>query len=208
MRAIRFFALIGALVSFQLAGPLPSIADDLFAETTFSNEGRSVAAEFAELNGDGRIDLFVVALVGLPPRERRTIRVYLQRPDASFPASPDHRVEVPGWSAVYDVADVRGDSPGEELLLLRPDGVTLLSLADDSGRKWELRVPGPTTVGLADDERGFEPFRIAYSDFGPAPWLLVPQIGQLTALSPSGKVEARISLPRRANYFIIPATLF
>jgi hypothetical protein len=201
---MRFFVLVAALASFQLASPPASLADDLFAEATFPNQGRSVAAEFAELNGDGRVDLFVVALVGLPPKERRTIRVYLQRPDASFPAYPDHLVAVPGWSAVYDLADLREDSPGEELVLLRPDGVTLLSLADASGRQWELRVPGPTTVGLADDERGFEPFRIVYRDFGPEPWLLVPQIGQLTALSPSGEAKARIALPRRANYLIFP----
>jgi hypothetical protein len=178
----------------------------LFEILEVQNEGRSVAAELAELNGDGRTDLFVVTLVGIPPDETRTILVYLQREDGSLPSRPDHALPVPHWSAVYDVADVREDSPGEELVLLRPEGVTLLSLSDASGRSWTLATSGPTSVGLADDERGFEPYRIVYRDFGAEPWLVVPQIGQITALSPDGEVEARIAAPRRANYFIIPST--
>jgi len=101
---------------------------------------------------------------------------------------------------------VRKENPGEELVLLRPEGVTLLSLADASGRSWTLAAPGPTSVGLADDERGFERFRIVYDDFGDEPWLIVAQIGQITALSPNGEVKARIAVPRRANYLIIPST--
>jgi hypothetical protein len=189
-----------------LVAASPSRAEELFDITAIPNEGRSVAAELAELNGDGRTDLFVVTLVGIPPEEERTILVYLQREDGSLPSRPDHTIPLPHWSAVYDVADVRKDSPGEELVLLRPEGTTLLSLADASGRSWSLDVPGPTSVGLADDERGFEPFRIAYGDFAAEPWLIVPQIGQLTALSSDGAVEARIAVPRRANYFVIPAT--
>ncbi len=202
MRWLERLRPVLVLVCVALASDARS--DDLFDTRTFANEGRSVAAEFADVDGDGRVDLFVVALVGIPPEESRTVRVYRQREDGSFPSSPDRLVELPRWSAVYDVSDVRDDSPGEELVLLRPDGVTLLSL-DGSGRRWDLAAPGPTTAGLADDERGFEPFRIVYRDFGPEPWLVVPQIGQLTALSPKGEVRARLALPRRANYLILPA---
>ena len=179
-------------------------SNDLFAETTIPNEGRSVAAQLAELNGDGRVDLFVVALLGIPPEEQRIVRVYLQSATGEIAPKPSYEIALPEWSAVYDVADVREDSPGEELVLLRPDGVTLLSLADPAGRSWHLAAPGPTSVGLADDERGFEPFPIVYHDFGPEPWLMVPQIGQLTALSPTGEVRAQLAVPRRANYLIVP----
>jgi hypothetical protein len=182
----------------------PVRADDLFAETTIENQGRSVAAQLAELNGDGRVDLFVVALLGLPPEEQRIVRVHLQNAAGEIATKPSYEVALPDWSAVYDVADVRPESPGEELVLLRPDGVTLLSLADASGRSWHLAAPGPTSAGLANDERGFEPFPIVYHDFGPEPWLMVPQIGQLTALSPTGEVKAQLAVPRRANYLIVP----
>jgi hypothetical protein len=194
------------IVTLLCALVVPARADDLFSETTIENKGRSVAAEFAELNGDGRVDLFLVTLIGIPPEERRLVRVYLQSEEGSFSPTPSYEIPVPGWSAVYDVADVRTDSPGEELVLLRPDGVTLLSLAAPNGPSWDLDVPGPTTAGLADDERGFEPFRIVYDQFGPEPWLMVPQIGQLTALSPKGEVRARLAVPRRANYLIVPVS--
>jgi hypothetical protein len=178
-------------------------AEELFAIDQIESEGRSVAAEFADLNGDARTDLMVVALLGIPPEEKRVARVYLQKADGSLPPQPDHTVVVPRWSAVYDLADLK-ESPGEELVLLRPDEVTLLSLADASGRSWHLPVPGPTTLGLADDERGFEPFPLVFRDFGPEPWLLVPQIGQVLALSPQGELRARLEVPRRANYLITP----
>lgn len=206
MPAARVATVLLAVLAIRSFAPERSDAKELFEISSFANKGRSVAAEFADLNGDGRVDLFVVALVGLPPEERRTIRVYLQGSDGSLPDQPSHRLAVPHWSAVYDVADVIAEHPGEELVLLRPDGVTILSLADDSGRSWSYPAPGPTTVGLADDERGFEPYRIVYHEFGPEPRLVVPQIGQLSILTPGGKVEARLAVPRRANYFIIASS--
>ena len=90
--------------------------------------------------------------------------------------------------------------------MLRPDRVSILSLARPEERRWDLEAPGPSTLGLADDERGFEPFPIVYREFGSEPWLLVPQIGKLTALAPSGELRAQVDLQRRANYFIIPST--
>ncbi len=191
------------VISIALSSGSAAYADDFFEIDHIANQGRSVAVEFAELNGDARTDLMVVTLIGIPPEEKRSVRVYLQKPDGSLPRTPDHTIEMPQWSAVYDLADLK-ESPGQELVLLRPDGVTLLSLADASGRSWHLPVPGPTTLGLSDDERGFGSFPLVYRDFGPEPWLLVPQIGQLLALSPEGDVRARLETPRRANYFIAP----
>jgi hypothetical protein len=203
MHAHHFVALL--LASVALCRLPAARADELFDILQIDNQGRGVAAELAELNGDGRTDLMVVTLTGIPPEERRTVQVYLQTPDGALPPKPDHTVELPEWSAVYDIADLK-DAPGQELVLLRPDGVTLLSLADGSGKSWHLPTPGPTTVGLANDERGFEPFNLVYRDFGPEPWLLIPQIGQLVALSPDGQVRAHLQVPRRANYFITPNT--
>lgn len=180
--------------------------DDFFDLTSIPISGRAVAAELAELNGDGRTDLFVVTLIGIPPEETRTARVYLQRPDGSLPSVPDYDVPLPEWSAVYDLADLRPASPGSELVLLRPEGVTVLSLASAAGTSWDLPVPGPTTMGIARDERGLEPFPIVYSEFGSEPLLLVPQIGRLSALTPSGRVVGSMAVPRRANYFVTPRT--
>ena len=194
-------------VSLLLLGGLADAAraDDYFALTQIGNVGRSVAAELVDLNGDGRTDLFVAAMIGIPPEEERILRVYLQGEDGKLPGEPSHILPIPEWSAVYDVADVRADASGVELVLLRPDGVTILSLASPEGRRWDLAVPGPIAAGLADDERGFERYKLVFRDFGSEPLLIVPQIGQLTLLAPDGEVRGQMAVARRANYFIIPS---
>ena len=195
---------LGLLCAFAVAAGAD--AKDLFDIREFPQEGRGVAAELADLNGDGRTDLFVVRIEGLPPKEERTIRVHLQDDEGVIPLDPSHVIPVPHWSAVYDVADVLPEVPGAELVVLRPQGVTLLSMSDPEGRSWELDAPGPTTMGPAEDERGFEPFPLVHHGFGPRPWILVPQIGRLTALTADGKVQAALDVPRRANYVIMPET--
>ncbi len=104
--------------------------------------GRTVAAEIADFDGDQKDDVMVVSLHGIPPRETRTIFIYLQQPDGSLSNLPSHSLLLPRWSAVYDIADLK-DSPGEELILLRPEGITILSLADDSGTHWDLQGRRP-----------------------------------------------------------------
>jgi len=192
------------LITASLAPPPSTAGELLFEVESIPSTGRAVAAELAELNGDGRMDLLVVGLQGLPPEEQRNIRVYLRRDDASLPQQPNYVIPLPKWSAVYDIADLK-DSPGEEMVLLRPDRVTLLSLADESGRSWDLPVPGPTTIATGDDERGFEPFQLVYDEFGPEPWIIVPQMGQVTALAASGEIMASLDVGRRANFFVIPS---
>lgn len=181
-------------------------AEQFFDVIALPNSGRSVAAQLADFDGDGRLDLFVGVLTGLPPDDRRIARVYLQAEDGTFPTTPSHVKELPGWTAVYDIEDVRPDSPGVELIALVPDGVSIVSLASASAPTWDLKVPGATTLGPAADERGLEPFRIVHRHLGAEPWLLVPQIGELTAVTGTGEVKATLSQPRRANYFILPAT--
>jgi hypothetical protein len=179
-------------------------ADDLiFDLQEIGRVGRTVAAELADFDGDQRKDLMVVSLHGIPPEETRTIFVYLQRADGSLPDVPSHSIPLPRWSAVYDLADLK-DSPGEELILLRPDGVTILSLADSSGTHWDLQVEAPSTAAASEDERGFDPFQLVYTEFGEEPWILVPQIGVVSALTADGTVVARIEVGRRANYFVVP----
>ncbi len=41
-------------------------------------------------------------------------------------------------------------------------------------------------------------------DFDAEPWILVPQIGVVSALTTDGTVVARIEVGRRANYFVVP----
>ncbi len=176
-------------------------AADSFEITEIATRGRVVAAHFADFDGDERQDLMVTTLEGRPPSEARNLNIYLQKAGGSFAASPNHSVPIPRWSAVYDVADLK-DTLGDELILLRPNGVTILSVADAVPSQWDFPVDGPSTVGAADDERGFERVQMVYRDFGDVPWILVPQIGELSALTADGTVQARIEVGRRANFFV------
>jgi len=192
--------LSGLLAGF---GHLAAADDDIFEIQEISSHERVVTAKFADFNGDRRVDLMLVSLDGIPPTESRTIWVYLRDDAGNFPAEPSHSLSLPPWSTVYDVADLK-DTPGEELVLLRPDGVTIFSIADATGTQWDLPVAGPSTVGAADDERGFDPFRLVYTEFGDEPWILVPQIGVMSALAADGTLMAQIEVGRRANYFVAP----
>ena len=199
-RISLFVALWTAVTLF--GGSREGIADDrIFDVSEISVSGRVVSAQFADFNGDGSKDLMLVSLDGIPPNESRTIHVHRQLQDGSFPDSPDFSVPVPQWTAVFDIADIK-PTPGDELVLLRPDGVTILSLADATGTSWDWLVEGPSTVAASEDERGFERYRLVYYDFGDEPWILVPQIGALTVLSTDGKRQAQLEVGRRSNYYV------
>ena len=177
-----------------------AVADDrIFDVQEIPYSGRVVTAGFADFNGDGADDLMLVTLDGIPPSEQRTIHIHYQQPGGSFPEAPDLDIAVPARTAVYDIADVI-DTPGEEMILLRPDSISVMSLSTESIEDWI--VPPPTTVGPADDERGFERYRMAFDEFGDAPWILVPQIGALTALASGGELLGTLDVGRRANYYI------
>jgi len=175
--------------------------DEIFDITEIPTVGRVVTAQFADFDGDEDKDLMLVTLEGIPPGQSRTIHVYLQPPGGVFPATPTHSVALPDWSAVYDIADFQ-DTPGDELMLLRPDRVTVLSLAEEDGDRWDWPIEGPTTLGAGDDERGFERFRLVYDDFADEPWIIVPQLGAVSALTAGGELLARMAVGRRANYFV------
>lgn len=192
------------LIAFCAFASAVAADDELFDISEIGTSGRVVTAQFADFDGDGRVDLMIATLDGIPPDETRLIHVHLQQEDGSVPAVPSHSVPIPDFSAVYDIADV-ADTPGDELLLLRPDGVTYLSIAnpsDTSAMQRHLPVPGPSTVAAGNDERGFDPFRLIYDEFGDVPLILVPQIGQVTVLDLEGAVLAELDVGRRANYFV------
>ena len=178
-----------------------SLADDkIFEIDEISRDGRVVNARFADFDGDGRKDLMVVTLTGIPPEEQRSIRIHLQDSDGSYPSDPSRVVPIPDRSAVFDIADVK-DAPGEELVLLRPDGITILSIADTEIVEWNIPVEGPSTVAAADDERGFDSFKLVY-EMGSQPLILVPQIGLVSVLTVDGTLMGQVDVGRRANYFV------
>lgn len=191
--------LVPALACVGLSAPARA-ADPVFDVTEIPTEGRTVAAELVDLDGDGRVDLLQIVFVGVPPHERRLIRVFLQKP-RGFDTTPDRQLELPAGSATYDLADVLPE-PGTELLLLRARDVVAMSLGHDEAVVREISVPGLVTLGAAQDERGIDRLRIAWTGLGDRPWLLIPGPGEMVALSSDGELLARFEIGLRANYFV------
>lgn len=191
-------AFLGAAL---LAGPLR--ADDAFSISERGMHGRTLAAEIVDLNGDGRNDLLQALFVSFPPTEERWFRAWLQEPDTGLPDAPQLEWRVPPGVAAYDLADVL-PTPGQELLLLRSEGVLVVSFAGGTPQEHEVRVPGASSLAAAEDERGLDRMRIAWSGLGPEPWLMVPLPGEIVALGADGGLRARLQSGTRANYLVPP----
>ena len=200
-RCLRTFAIAITIFVYAVLSTCTALADDeVFEVREISGEGRVVSTRFADFDGDGRKDLMIASLSGIPPEEQRNIRVHLQNSDGSYSASPSRVLTIPKWSAVYDIADLR-DTPGEELVLLRPDAITILSIAGAEVVEWNIPVEGPSTVAASDDERGFDSFKLVY-DIAPKPLILVPQIGRVSVLTGDGALMGQVNVGARANFFV------
>lgn len=163
--------------------------------------GRVVTAALSDFDGDRLADLMIATLEGLPPAETRQLHVYLQSSAGVFGQTPSHSIEIPRHAAVYDIADVTSQ-PGTELVLLRPDGLTLLSVANGEELEQHLAAPGPSTIAASSDERGFDSFKLAFANVGGKPRFLVPQIGALGVLELDGRPVGRLDTGGRANYYV------
>jgi hypothetical protein len=197
MHLLRLLAILGALS----AQPATAADNAVFEVTSIPTAGRVLTAELADVNGDGRTDLFEVTATGVPPAEQRLIRVFLQSSDEGIPPQPTFETALPPGAAAYDTADLRA-TPGTELVLLQAGAVTVLSLAAPDAPRWVWPITGDTTLGPTIDERGLERFRMAWPALGTPPVLVVPTFGGLVVLSPDGQ---QIGAPRalgRSNYFI------
>jgi hypothetical protein len=194
------FGLLGPCGLFSVwltAGAAAS--DDVFQLEQIPGAGRTVAAELVDLDGDGRSDLLQVSYAGIPPVETRHVRLFRQRVDGTLPDQPDRILPLPAGSAAYDVADL-DERPGSEILLLRAEGIAVLSMADGSLR--EIAVPGGTTAGVAPDERGLDRTTLLREGVHGERWLIVPLLGESAVLSLTGEPLGRVRVGSRTNYFI------
>jgi len=201
--ARRLLALSLSVIPLATA-PARAHADavvDPFAIIELPCVGRSVAAEIGDFDGDGRADLLQIVFTGIPPDDKRVVRLWSQTDSGALEAKPKYELPLPDDSAAYDVGDVLPELPGLELVLLRPTGLTIVSFANPALPQRDLRVAGGTMVP-AEDERGLDRLQIVFTNFGPEPWLLVPALAQTVFLSASGVEKARLETGARANYFL------
>ena len=177
-------------------------AGDPFSVQRISSTGRTVTAALADLDGDGRQDLLQAVTFGMPPDERRVVRVYPQDAEGRIPDTPALEFAIAPRTAAYDIADVAG-GPGSELLMLRPRGIEVISFErGPSGalevRRNEARIPEDLTIGVSNDERGLDRLAMANFDFPSGPVLIAPGLGETFFLSPDGTLRARIESGSRA----------
>jgi hypothetical protein len=192
---------LAALAALGVVTPGAGAEDPPFEILEFPSPGRTVMAEFADVDGDGRTDLIQAVFAGLPPEEKRTLRVFRQGAQGEVPRAPTLEVELPAGSAAYDLADLL-PWPGTELLLLREHGVEVLGLGGSEVHARQFPVDGGPTVAAAPDELGLDRLKLVWSEFGPEPWVLVPLAGATVVLDASGRTLARLDLGARANYLI------
>ena len=165
-------------------------------------DGRTLAAEITDVDGDGRNDVVRFVSRGFPPEETRWVQVYLQDSEHRLAAVASREIALPQSTAAYDLADIR-DAPGEELLLLQPDGIEILSLASPAVRRWKIETGPGTTLGAATDERGLERINLVFNRNGTGPAFIgVPTFQEFIVLSTEGEPRGRLSTHGRANYFI------
>jgi hypothetical protein len=198
MRRTR--VLRGALAGAAIGAATAAAGEEPFAIQTFTLPGRVVQADIVDFDGDGRGDLLCVHVDGMPPEERRTLAVFYQRDDHTFAAAPDWSAPLPRGSAAYDLADLDGRAGGE-LILVRRERLTVLSLAGREPAWRDLPVDG-STIALADDERGIDRLQLARVELGDGPRLLVPGLGSAAVLTGSGERLGRIDVGARANYYL------
>ena len=193
---------LASLALVALVAPTGVRADPAFAIQQIAPGARVVQADLADLDGDGVGDLMWTGVEGLPPAEVRTLHVHFGGADA-LPEQPDWSLPVPSGSAAYDLADVDG-RPGAEILLLRRDRVTRLSLHGRVAARLDLPVPGGPSIAAVQDERGMDRLALVRSGLGPRPRVLVPGFGESFLLEADGTHVATFDVGARANFFVPP----
>ena len=198
VRTRRWLSMLWIVI---FAGSSVAADDKFFKVFERGGDMRTLTAEFADVNGDGRTDLLQVVSAGIPPNQVRSVRVYLQTDTGGLPTEPSHEIPLSVESAVYDIADV-GPDPGHELLLLRPDEVAVLSLAGTGGTRSVISLNGLPSVAAEADERGLDRLRMVYRRKGKTPWIRVPTFKGLLVLDNNRQKIGLLDTAGRANFYV------
>jgi len=191
---------LGAIAALGLATAAAAQESSApFHLVSLPGPGRTAFAEIADLDGDGRGDLVTASFTKLPPNQQRKLRVHFQREDGSLREDPDWVAPLPEGAAAYDFIGAPG--AGQDMLFLRRDRVTRLSLAGRTPAWSDVALPG-LTLAVAPDERGIDRLRMARD--GVPGRLVVPGLGELFVARLDGQGVERLATQSRANFFVAP----
>lgn len=172
-------------------------ADEHFELREIATRGRTVAAALADFDRDSRTDLLQVIFDGIPPRQRRLIRIH----SGVAGGGEQFDVALPPGAAGYDLVESpSGD--GVDLVLLRQSDLQVLSFAGKRAAVRSLPVNGPGTIAPRGEERSLRRMDLVHPRPAGRSWLLAQQLGQLTVLTPDGSELGRLEIGGVANYFV------
>ncbi len=170
-------------------------ADDHFELREIATAERTVAAELADLDGDGKTDLLQIVFDRIPPSQTRRIRVY---PDVANRLEP-FQVELPEGAAGYDIGEL-DDTPGAELVLLRQRDLVLLSLRKGAVAQRTIALP-MGTIAARDEERSITRLRLI-EPTPDGPWLVAQGFGQLFIRHPDGTPIGDLAIGGVSTHYI------
>lgn len=149
-----------------------------FSIEQLSVDGRIVAVDAEDLDGDGKLDLIAAVAKGEHPNVQRTLAIFWNR-GGHYEKAPDLVIPLDADVCAYDLAEVDG-KPGAEMLAITSSGVRAHSLA---GRKLgpTLDLVAQPTLFVRAPREQLHRFRIA-QPLGPKGTnaLVVPGLGTLT----------------------------
>jgi hypothetical protein len=187
-----------ALCSLALAALFAAThaaAEEHFEIREIPTLGRTVAVEIADLDGDRRADLLQIVFEGIPPDQKRWLRIF----PSIASRQPPIQIALPEGAAAYDLGDVDG-SPGVELVLLRQRDLVVLSLREGTVRERRIEL-ARGSIGPRGEERTIPRFHLVETT-PDATWLLAPGFGQLAVLRPDGSRLADLEIGGVATNFV------
>lgn len=142
-------ALLALSLALALAAPTATPAQAAFQLQLLPDRQREESAAWFDVDGNGRKD-FV-------SETQRRLDVYLLDAQQRLGATPAWRVQAPAPWNLWEFADVRPDLPGDELLLLAPDGLGVLSFhrrGDPTGIERLIQDDLPVHADAENIQRG------------------------------------------------------
>ena len=183
-------------VALALASAIPQKGIG-HVRSVLPSQGDLLALEFADVDGDGRLDLFAC----YRENGRRELRIFRLRPNGAYPGKPDHVVEMKKDVISWGLGEFRPEEPGVELLLTTRNGAYTLSPRKSSYGGNIRKIDGAEFLLDVPAERSL-PFWPAVADVNGdgVDEVALATVSGLRVVNVAGEVLGEVSIdPRRGR---------